>query len=120
MWKELYRKALQLLHHPVVIQHINGWVYHGLLVRVTKKGVYLWPFGHATPVTWQRGGTDVKTADGGASTQVDAQPVYVGPLFFPFAVIASFAAGSLFGSAISRPPYPYSYPPNGPYGGYPW
>ncbi|MBX6353521.1 MAG: hypothetical protein IRZ10_09305 [Thermoflavifilum sp.] len=119
MWKELYQKALQLLHQPVVIQHINGWVYHGLLIRVTKKGVYLWPFGHAVPVSGTMD-VNVRTAEATDADRQDVQPVYVGPLFFPFAVIASFAAGSLFGSAVSRPPYPYYYPPYGPYGGYPW
>lgn len=121
VWKRMYELALRLLHHPVVIQHISGLVYHGILIRVTKKGMYLIPFGEPVPATGLPG-VDARTADLGPNATgtppVDAQPVVFAPLFFPFAVVASFAAGTLLGAAASRPPYPYPYYP--PYGGYPY
>ncbi|MCL6593559.1 MAG: hypothetical protein K6T31_06245 [Alicyclobacillus sp.] len=121
MWKEMYRRAIALLHHPVVIEHVNGSWHHGVLIRVSKKGLYLLPF-DAVPVTTAAANsekTDVQLLSP-APQRVDAVPVLYAPVFFPFAVIASFAAGSLLGAAASRPPVPY-YPPYGyPYGGYPW
>ncbi|MBX5437869.1 MAG: hypothetical protein IRZ33_11780 [Alicyclobacillaceae bacterium] len=119
MWKKMYNLALRLLHQPIVLRHISGWVYHGLLVKVTKKGLYLMPFGDPVLASGHAavaGETAVWQVPRGADSRPAAEPVVFGPLFFPFAVIASFAAGSLFGAAAARPPYPY-YPP---YGGYPY
>ncbi|MCL6517921.1 hypothetical protein [Alicyclobacillus sp.] len=121
MWKRMYELALRLLHQPVAIQHISGMVYHGILIRVSKKGMYLVPFDDPVPASGDPGAA-VQTAEWTgpqAGDAVDARPVFFAPLFFPFAVVASFAAGSLLGAAASRPPYP-PYPYYPPYGGYPY
>jgi hypothetical protein len=123
VWKRMYELALRLLHQPVVIRHISGLVYHGILIRVSKKGMYLIPLHDPVPAGGVPG-VAARTADLGPSATgtppIDARPVIFAPIFFPFAVVASFAAGTLLGAAASRPPYPY-YPPYGghPYGGYP-
>ncbi|MCL6549083.1 MAG: hypothetical protein K6T30_09270 [Alicyclobacillus sp.] len=121
MWKKMYDLAVRLLHQPIVLQHISGWVYHGLLVGVNKKGLYLLPFGDPVLASGAEPDGPANRHEAALwtkSAERDAVPVVFAPLFFPFAVIASFAAGSLFGAAASRPPY-YPYPPYGPpYGGY--
>jgi hypothetical protein len=120
MWKAMYRLALRLIHQFVVVHRIDGRVLEGILVGANKKGLFLEPLAHVHPISGSGRQTPVSTAEMGPADELNATPVFYGPLFVPFALVASFAAGSLLGAAASRPPYPPPYPPYSGYGyGYP-
>jgi hypothetical protein len=119
MWKAMYMLALRLIHQFVVVERIDGRILQGILVGANRKGLFLEPVAHVHPISDSGRLTSVNTAEMGPADELNANPVFYGPLFVPFALVASFAAGSLLGAAASRPPYPppygygngYGYPP---------
>jgi hypothetical protein len=119
MWKAMYMLALRLIHQFVVVERIDGRILQGILVGANRRGLFLEPVAHVHPISDSGRLTSVNTAEMGPADELNANPVFYGPLFVPFALVASFAAGSLLGAAASRPPYPppygygngYGYPP---------
>jgi hypothetical protein len=126
---EAMRRAfLRHLKQLVTIYLVNGRSCTGILDHVTWEGIYLVPV--VTPALGMGNGKGfgIWTAERGENDRVNAAEAFGPALFFPFAVITSFIAGTALGAAASKPPYPpyppYPYPPYpGPYpysGPYPY
>ena len=108
MSRSMRKHAESLIGKPVVLYHVEGVVYHGVLHSVTHEGVYVSQCGVLNPMSADSDSKDVDHAIAGTD-DLNASQVFAPFFFFPFGVLTGLAAANL-----ARPPY-YGYG----YGGYP-
>jgi hypothetical protein len=103
--KSKYKWAKRNLKKYVCLHHVDGRKIYGVLHDVTYEGVYLIPseYHHHHHVSLNVEDGSFETADGQRAEDQDVTEVFFAPLFFPFAAVASFVAGTVLGAAIARP-----------------
>lgn len=118
MSRSMRKHAESLIGKAVIVYHIEGVTYYGVLHSITKEGIYLQNCHLLDQIAAHDKSTDIELAVADNDT-LDLRQVFFPFFFLPFAVLTGVAAANL-----ARPPYyGYGYGPGYyPYGygaGYP-
>jgi Ataxin 2 SM domain len=99
--------ATRLVGQRVIVHHVNGTAYHGILHSVTDRGIYMMNARGIRPASAEVSTATVEHALADADRKTDVSEAFFPFFFLAFAALAGLAAASAY--------YPYGYYPYGYY-----
>ncbi|WP_062306251.1 hypothetical protein [Alicyclobacillus sendaiensis] len=99
----LYPIAKQYVGRPVIVYHVNGRRYHGILHSVRDHGIYLL---NVRPIAHSAGQAEERFSTLNEAQSGDIETVYAPVAYFAFGALTGLTLGTALGATIARP-YPY-------------